>query len=75
MFLRLGKKSASILKFYNFVWFFQTGTFFFNAALNHYLKTAKVLMVYFYTYPRFPAQWNYHGNDGRNTDEHDHENM
>lgn len=46
---------------------------FFNAALNHYHKTAKVLMVYFYTYPRFPAQWNYCGNDGRNTD--DHENV
>lgn len=29
---------------------------FFNAALNHYHKTAKVLMVYFYTHPKFPAQ-------------------
>lgn len=38
---------------------------FFNAALNHYHKIAKVSMVSFYTNPRFPAQWNYHGNDAK----------
>lgn len=63
--LRLGKMPASVLEVYNLIWPAQTNFFFFTAAINHYHKTTKVLMVYFYTHPRFPVQWNYHRNDGK----------